>query len=180
MPRLVSLKKFTLGVLRPLSEAHAIDPFVIKAYGKNSIIRIIWTMESRVLQYLAILSQRSTRNTIRRSRPQHAFSERGAPIEDTAVTSCQCKLLTRGLQSVEGVTGDIVEVGSFRGVTTTSLAAITSKIVYAVDPYIGYGGSEQDYQIFLERTKVTKNIRHVRKPSGQAAKLFENNSLSLV
>lgn len=180
MPQLIPLEKLARGLLRPLSEDHAIDPFAIKAYSKLSGVRIIWTMESRVLQIFAKLSHSSTLSIIRRARPAHVVFERGALIEDTAVTSCQAEVLLNGLASVSPMAGDAVEVGCYRGVTTASLAAMTSKIVYAIDPFIGYGGSERDYEIFLHRTKAAKNIYHVRKPSGAAAKQFENNSMSFV
>ena len=78
------------------------------------------------------------------------------------------------------VSGDVVEVGCYRGVTTASLAAVSSKVILAIDPFIGYGGSKRDYEIFLDRTKGVKNICHIREPSGAAAKRFGNNSVSFV
>ena len=78
------------------------------------------------------------------------------------------------------ISGEVVEIGCYRGVTTASLAAVTSKVIFAIDPFIGYGGSERDYEIFLDRTKVLKNICHIREPSGTAAKQFASNSVSFV
>ena len=76
----------------------------------------------------------------------------GQALEDTAVTSNQVELLIEALRHADNkVKGPVIEVGSYRGTTTTRLATSTSKTVYAVDPYVGYGGSEMDYTKFTPR-----------------------------
>jgi predicted O-methyltransferase YrrM len=67
--------------------------------------------------------------------------------------------------------GACVEVGSFRGVTTRCVAQyIHPRRVYAIDPYSGYGGAEEDYNLFCKRTADLPNVIHLEKTSGEAAR----------
>ena len=74
----------------------------------------------------------------------------------------------------------IVEVGCFRGVTTQALAKATARKVIAVDPYIGYGGFEEDYAQFKKNTELLSNVVHERKASGEAVKSWDYSPVSLV
>jgi predicted O-methyltransferase YrrM len=109
---------------------------------------------------------------------QHRSAHRGEPISDTAVTSTQLDLLLRAVQATDSLAGAIAEIGSYRGVTTASLARATTKQVYAIDPFIGYGGSSEDAAKFHENVRGHKVI-HIREPSGTAARRL-NVTLSLV
>jgi predicted O-methyltransferase YrrM len=52
--------------------------------------------------------------------------------------------------------------------------------VYAVDPFMGYGGSEEDYAIFQKRCDDVPNIVHIRKPSGEGARELTGKPISFV
>jgi predicted O-methyltransferase YrrM len=180
MPKL-SVGDFTRGMLRPMSLRHAVDPFAVKAYPKHYPLRLAWTAQSRLLEFVAERRHRSIVDLIRSSSDiQHVLEERGLPLTDTAVTTRQLELLKLGLTYAANVAGDAVEVGSYRGVTTVALAAHTKKTVFAVDPFIGYGGSAEDYALFQGRTDAVPTIKHIRKPSGEAAHSFRDGSLSFV
>jgi hypothetical protein len=70
-----------------------------------------------------------------------------------------------------------VEIGAYHGITTCFFAEHSSTKVYAVDPYIGFGGSNHDYRIFLRNTEEKEDI--VKPPeSGPGFKLeYSYNSL---
>ena len=96
----------------------------------------------------------------------------GYDSKNTAVTPNQMSAIIHFLKkSCDQCHADaIVEVGSYRGVTTTLMASVTKKTVYAVDPFIGYGGAEQDFRYFQDNTSACKNIVHLRMTSGEAAR----------
>ena len=69
--------------------------------------------------------------------------------QNTAVTPLQMQHLLSAVEATEHLQNTvIVEIGCFRGITTQALAKATSRQVIAVDPYIGYGGFEEDYLYF--------------------------------
>jgi len=168
------------GILQPMSSSYALDPFAIKHFSKRSIRRIVWTAQSRALELLAKLTYASAISAIRKAELRHRLSTRGTPTSDTAVTSCQRDLLLEAVAACEETKGDLVEIGSYRGVTTGALASGTRKTVFAVDPYIGYGGAEGDYQVFLANTRHVGNVKHVRKTSGEAAREFDRDSIAFL
>jgi predicted O-methyltransferase YrrM len=176
----LSVADVARGILDPMSTKHAVDPFAVKAYPKHSLLRIAWTAQSRLLEFQARrghrLDQRFDR--IDPSRGIEIIRDRGAELADTSVTGGQMALLKRGLAAVGDVAGDVVEVGCYRGVTTAELAAATPKPVFAVDPFIGYGGSEEDLALFRRRVGGIPTIKHLRASSGEAAKNFNVESLS--
>lgn len=171
-------------MLDPMSTTHAIDPFAVKAYPKHSLLRMAWTAQSRLRDLRARRAHRLLPewfDLARDADPSHD-AELGGPageeLAGSAVTAGQVGLLTRGLRAVSAVEGDVVEVGSYRGVTTAALAAATAKRIYAVDPFIGYGGSERDLALFRKRIDAVPTIEHLRMTSGEAAKRFAAQSLS--
>lgn len=88
--------------------------------------------------------------------------------KDTAVTVDQMRVLNTCLQATENMCGAVVEIGAYRGVTTAFLAAKTKREFIAVDPYVGYGGSESDLRLMNERVNHLANVRHLRMTSGDA------------
>ncbi len=68
----------------------------------------------------------------------------------------------------------IVEIGAYRGSTTLRISKETSRQIYAVDPYMGYGGAEDEFQRFQGRTSGVSNIQHIRATSGAAAGLLSD------
>ena len=49
----ISLSEWILGTIDPMSERNAIDPFAVKTHSKLSPLRIVWTMQSRLLERAA-------------------------------------------------------------------------------------------------------------------------------
>jgi predicted O-methyltransferase YrrM len=174
----LSLADVARGILDPMSATHAIDPFAVKAYPKHSLLRIAWTAQSRLRQLQARRTHRLVGDWIDPLSGVEIIRHRGAELTDTAVTAGQMTLLKRALAAANDVAGDVVEVGCYRGVTTAELAAATSKMVFAVDPFIGYGGSERDFTLFKRRVSSLTNIKHIRATSGEAAKTFNAGALS--
>jgi len=89
--------------------------------------------------------------------------------------------LLSGLRATEFLENTVVvEIGCYRGVTTRVLAQHTSRRVIAIDPYIGYGGSEQDYAKFKMNTEDVSNLAHQRMTSGEAFRNWKSHQASLV
>jgi len=81
----------------------------------------------------------------------------------------------------DGIPGAFVEVGCYRGVTTRFLAETAhSRSVFAVDPFMGYGGEESDYQIFLQNVGDLDNVHHLRMTSGDAFRRWDYGPLAFV
>jgi predicted O-methyltransferase YrrM len=106
--------------------------------------------------------------------------ERGASLEDTTVTAGQIEVLVRALKQTENIELPVVEIGAWRGATTAVLARMTTRLVYAVDPYNDASGDEADMQMMQERTRGLTNVKHVRLSSGQAVKMLAHERFSLV
>jgi predicted O-methyltransferase YrrM len=177
---LVSNYDYLLGVIFPMSRTHALDPFTLKNLSKTSVRRILWTAESRALQVIARATYNRNLSHIRGRPIAHIRPDRGESIADTAVTAGQMCVLLKALNESNRVEGSVAEIGSYRGVTTCALARATEKRVYAIDPFIGYGGSADDLKQFLAASGAASNISHVRKTSGAASNEFKANSLALV
>lgn len=168
-----------LGLVFPLSSAHALDPFAVKLYSKGAPPRLIWTLQSRLLQSIATLSHRPSRLPFGPG-SRITLQDRGELLADTAVTSGQLEVLVQALKHVQKLNRDMVEIGAYRGATTVEFATRTNMCVYAVDPFIGYGGSDDDFMRFQARVKGYRNVIHIKQTSGSAAASFLKNSLSLV
>ncbi len=174
----LSLTDFARGILDPMSATHAIDPFAVKAHPRHSLLRIAWTAQSRLRELQARRGHRFVSDWINPSTGIEIVRHRGGELTDTAVTVGQMTLLKRALAAVNDVAGDVVEVGYFRGATTAELAEATSRMVFAVDPFIGYGGSERDFALFKRRVSGLPNVKHLPATSGEAAKTFYAGTLS--
>jgi hypothetical protein len=160
-----------------------LDPFSFKTLPKSNIKRALFTLrarlselQSRVLFHHYQLPMQGGGDTnLVELNP--AYDQTG-----TAVTPKQMNALCQCLQHTESLSTPIVEVGSYRGVTARTLATNTSRPYFAVDPFIGYGGSESDLAIFRENTSKISNIQHLRMTSGQAmrSQLIKKASLIFV
>lgn len=75
-----------------------------------------------------------------------------------------------------GDLSSVVEIGSFRGVSTEVLCLFSAQ-VYAVDPW---DGMEAIYQQFVERMRGYAHLDVLREPSLTAATRFADRSLDLV
>jgi predicted O-methyltransferase YrrM len=156
-----------------------IDPFHIKRLSKLDPRRLGFTAYARLSEHYA--RARFSRFEIPYSGGNGDGRRLTPDIPDTDVNSEQMETLLRHFSEVqETLGGETVEVGAFRGVTTQKLAERAKGTVYAVDPYTGYGGSEQDLAIFQRRTGQLANVRHVRKPSGLAARELQSKKIGFV
>jgi len=152
---------------------HPIDPFDLKEISKLHPRRLFWTAYGRIMNSYGRKTQQPVFDLIQQLEPKYLFTERGDFLTDTAVTSSQIELLKMAIRDTEALTEPIAEIGSYRGVTTQLLATSTRRLVYAIDPYIGYGGWESDLNSFKERCQDLSNVHHLRMPSGTAFKQFQ-------
>jgi hypothetical protein len=106
--------------------------------------------------------------------------ERGATLDDTAVTAGQRELLVRALRQTENIRLPVIEIGAWHGVTTAMLAEMTSRLVYAIDPYKDATGDEGDMRVMHERILGLANAKHFRLSSGEAVKMFRDERFSLI
>jgi protein-L-isoaspartate O-methyltransferase len=106
--------------------------------------------------------------------------ERGASLEDTSVTVGQREILVRALKQTENIKLPVVEIGAWHGVTTAALATMTSRLVYAVDPYKDATGDEEDMELMRERILGLTNVKHIRLSSGEAVKMLRHERFSLI
>lgn len=156
------------------------DPFELKQLPKLHPYRLVLTAYNRMLNTYGRINHKPISTKIERFIPKHSFLERGSSLSDTAVTSNQAELLKIGVAATEHFSEPIVEIGSYRGVTTRQLALATKRLVYAVDPYIGYGGWESDLAMFNDRVQSLPNTQFLRETSGRAFNQLKNQSFSLV
>lgn len=144
-----------------------IDPSAIKQFPKYHYKRLLYTLWSR-------LTERHSRLFFEEyALPETLVSDLPPAPEadwsDTQVLPEQARYLLWGLRSTENVPGSVVEVGSWRGVTTAYLAGNTSATVVAIDPWIG-DWNQPNLQAFLARTARFSNIVRVRKAFGAAVR----------
>lgn len=156
------------------------DPFSLKSKSKLSPSRVLWTLQSRALQNYAERNHKPATSSFNVEELAHSFDTQGDPIEDTAVTSNHMTLLGLAAKEVAPLSAPIVEIGAYRGVTTKFLASDTSREVVAVDPFIGYGGADNDFKVFKSNTDDLKNVTHKRTTSGEALKDFADDTVSMV
>jgi predicted O-methyltransferase YrrM len=155
------------------------DPFAIKKYPKWHPYRLAFTLQARLIELEA------KRNFTKYALPEKTLSVLPPVPEidftNTAVTPIQMQHILAALFETEHFTDTVVvEVGCYRGITTKAIAQSTTRKVVAVDPYIGYGGFEEDYRLFSENINNLSNVIHERKASGEAARTWQNNSVSFV
>ncbi len=157
-----------------------IDPFALKNRSKLDPYRLGWTLYGRAMDSVGRLRYRTFSPERDLPRLDHTIAQRGDAMEDTAVTTGQAELLDLAVRETEGLTGALLELGCYRGATTERFAAATGRTVYAVDPYIGYGGWEADMAKMQARTQNFPNVRHLRLASGAAAAQLTGEPLALV
>ena len=175
----VSLAQALKGMASPMSMEAALDPFLLKQSSKLSPMRIAWTLQNRLIERRA---NREAEAALPLAAPSivHLENDRGGAQEDTAVTLTQLDLLLAAQREASAINPNLVEIGSFRGATTAQFAANTHGTVYAVDPFAGYGGSEEDFAKFRLRTAQIANVDHIRKTSGAAAATLPDASVGMV
>jgi hypothetical protein len=101
-------------------------------------------------------------------------------LEDTTVTAGQRELLVRALKQTENIKLPVVEIGAWHGATTAMLAEMTSRLIYAVDPYKDATGDEEDMEMMHKRIRGLKNVKHIRLSSGEAVKILGDQRFSLI
>jgi predicted O-methyltransferase YrrM len=156
-----------------------IDPFSLKSQSRAHPGRVAFTLYARAREAWARRTYERHRLPDRRPTlcgPLPAFDE-----HDTAVSRPQMHALLSALQELD-VPDDrvVVEVGAYRGVTTRTLASHTARRVVAVDPFAGYGGSDEDFARFQSRTRGLDNVEHIRATSGAAARSWSHGPVGLV
>ena len=157
------------------------DPFAIKALPKMHPRRLLWTLYGRACDRVGRLSRQPIGGLLNLSGLAHYYADRGVAQEETKLTTNKTRLLLDAVAATAHATEPIVEIGSYRGATTEQLAAHTERLVYAVDPYIGYGGWEEDAQRLAQRCLARPNIVPVREASGKAVGQFaDGQRLSLI
>lgn len=157
-----------------------LDPFSIKRFSKIDPRRVTFTLAAR-LQERASRAQ-FDRYALPLSDEGDLTSAPTTAIEDTDVDQRQMDVLARHFSALQAaLPGDCVEIGAFRGVTTAKMAELApARTVFAVDPFMGYGGSDVDLAKFQARTGTIANIVHVRKPSGSALADLAGKTISFI
>jgi predicted O-methyltransferase YrrM len=143
------------------------DPFAIKSKPKWHPSRLVRTAWMRWEERMARTS--FDKSVIPQKQRNGILPAPDADWDDTAVTPLQMSYLLAALRQTESLAdGVVVEIGSYRGVTTRCFAQATPGPIIAIDPYIGYGGSEADLSKFMANTAGLPNIVHIRQTSGRA------------
>jgi predicted O-methyltransferase YrrM len=154
-----------------------IDPFFIKRLPKYHVKRLIYTLWVR-------LAERYSRFFF----DEYLFPEQTLPYlpeapqanwTETQVSAEHARYLLWAMRETDHLSGCVVEVGSWRGVTTAYLAAATEDRVVAIDPWIG-DRNEENYEQFLACTSGFPNIRCERKAFGQAAREWVHGPVRFV
>jgi predicted O-methyltransferase YrrM len=158
---------------------YPVDPFRLKSLPKWHIRRATWTAYARVQETFAALSFASATIPIKQLNDLADCPE--PEKEQTAVTGLQLRYLIAALKATESLSSTVVvEVGSYRGATTFALASETRRPIFAIDPYTGYGGGEDDRVAFLKRVEHLPNVKHLRLTSGEAARTWGQGNVSFV
>ena len=142
------------------------DPFSLKSLSRIHPRRLGFVAWARFQDWLA--ARRYERYAVPLKPPPDGPPPR-TPTADTAVTPDQYHILWSALRATESLAGTrVVEVGAFRGVTTAFLAAHTARPIIAVDPFRGYGGSDDDLAVFRANIAGLATVTHDRRTSGEA------------
>lgn len=155
------------------------DPFAVKRHPKWHPVRVASVATSRALEVI------SRALYLRAALPLVTIpdvgQEQDGPLEDTAVTRRQLAYLRHAIAAAERTTGTVaVELGAFRGATTRQLASSTALRYVVVDPYVGYGGGEQDLAAFQARMVGLSNVEHLRMTSGSAARSWRHGPIGFL
>jgi predicted O-methyltransferase YrrM len=106
--------------------------------------------------------------------------EQGSAIEHTAVTTGQLDILLAGVAATEKIHAPVIEIGSYRGLTTRAMARATQREVWAIDPYLGDGGHPRDLALFEEHAAGLPNVRMLRMSSDRALAAWGGKPVSFV
>ncbi|MCQ9204948.1 MAG: class I SAM-dependent methyltransferase [Omnitrophica bacterium] len=157
-----------------------IDPFSIKKkYYRWYPLRVLFVAKSRFDDKWARL------NFKRYNIPSKELIGLASPPEfdqrQTAVSPKLMQYLIAALKHTEHMgNAVVVEVGSYKGETTRCLAQSTNRKVIAVDPYFGYGATEETCKIFRNNVVDCNNVSHLKKTSGDAWRNWPFGSISFV
>jgi len=158
-----------------------VDPFSIKKFSKFHPKRLAFTAKARLLEIEARNNFSKNALPIKVLQNLPSIDNGFINFDNTDVTPLQMQHLIDAVRSTEKMVDTvIVEVGCFRGVTTSTIASATSRQVIAVDPFIGYGGSDLDFTFFRKNTINLTNIIHERVTSGEASRTWKYGPVSLV
>lgn len=104
----------------------------------------------------------------------------GDPLNHTSVTTAQLDLILRALAQSESLSSPVIEIGSYRGITTRAMANATKREIIAVDPYLGDGGHPKDLALFEAHTAGLENVRMLRAASDPAFESWGDQPVSFV
>lgn len=138
-----------------------------------------WTLVRRYHETLARFSAISLAPVFTTAGAR-VLADSGDRMDHTAVTTGQLNLLLEGVRATESLAFPLVEIGSFRGITTRALAGATRREVVAIDPYVGDGGHPKDLRLFEEHTQGLANVRLIRQPSDPAFESWGQQPVSLM
>lgn len=144
-----------------------IDPSAVKRLPKFHHKRLLYTLWRRVTERHAGMFFEEY--ALPEKRLADLPPAPDADWDDTQVQPEQSRYLLWGLRSTENLPGCIVEVGSWRGVTTGCLAANTHATVVAIDPWIG-DWNKPNLEAFQRHTGRFDNVVSVRKTFGEAVR----------
>jgi predicted O-methyltransferase YrrM len=154
-----------------------IDPYLIKRLPKVHHKRLLYTLWARSAERYSryFFQEYELPEQILPCLP----AAPNATWEETQVTPEQARYLLWALQHTNELTGCVVEVGSWRGVTTAYLANSTGATVVAIDPWIG-DKNEVNWRSFLSRTASCSNVVCQRKPFGQAVREWTHGPVRFI
>ena len=154
-----------------------IDPYMIKRLPKYHPKRLIYTGWARWSDY----SSRCFFEEYELPRKLLIDSPEAPPAcwDETQVMPIQARYLLWALSETASIDGCVVEVGSWRGVTTSVVAGQTSATVIAIDPWIG-SLAEPNFTAFLSRTKSLANVVHERKAFGRAVREWSHGPIRFI
>jgi hypothetical protein len=157
-----------------------IDPGKWRSVPRWNPRRLVcWTLKNRWYYIYSLMTSKPVESLIDKDYCIY-LPNKGTPLLDTAVTSNQKNLLLEAIRATEKIPEPVIEIGSYRGITTKLFASNTNRLVYAVDPFTGFGGFEKDFIIFCEAIKTWPNIWHVRKTSGEAFNDLQTLTFSFI
>ena len=159
-----------------------VDPFATKRFPRWHPKRLFPTLQARLDDYVA-----KWRYPHYALPTKHLSALPPLLVEpnwnNTALRASDLRYLLCVSQVCEetGIPGGFVEIGCYRGVTTRFLAEMMpTRVVFAVDPFMGYGGNEYDYQIFLQNIGGLSNVYHMHMTSGEAFRRWGYGPIALV
>jgi predicted O-methyltransferase YrrM len=163
----------------PVASNELTDPFSLKRHRKWDPRRLLPTARWRLIELEARVN--FTRYCLPLKEVPELPETKDYDGTNTAVTELQARYLLAAVEATERMDRTvIVEIGSFRGATTRLLALATKRQIVTVDPFIGYGGSMQDYEIFRQLTSSLSNVVHIHATSGQALQDWAVGPVSLL